>query len=197
MPDRFSIYISTELLHPLNLVALNCLLSKRHKKAVSSTLAGLGRGRAGRTAPPMGPNSFIFAYIFTEKCPCWRSTPPPNGCTPPYGKSWIRHCSILFGNYQIKTHFRQSHPRTSIMTNGKAFSQHKLFLCSNREQCIAHSLITVSLYSNSKAVHSQKVEDENMRYLVTAELILGLSSKQHNMGFYYIVLLPSWIGMNT
>ena len=30
-----------------------------------------------RTPPP----SFVFAYIFTKKCPRWRSTPPPNGST--------------------------------------------------------------------------------------------------------------------
>ena len=35
-----------------------------------------GGGRARRT-PPMGPNSFVFTYIFTKKCPRWRSTPPP------------------------------------------------------------------------------------------------------------------------
>ena len=51
---------------------------------------GGSRGRARRT-PPMGPNSFVFAYIFTKKHRVGRCT-PPNGCTPPYGKSWIRHC---------------------------------------------------------------------------------------------------------
>ena len=50
---------------------------------------GGSRGCAECT-PPMGPNSFIFAYIFTEKRMRWRSM-PPNGCTPPYGKSWIHH----------------------------------------------------------------------------------------------------------
>ena len=34
--------------------------------------------------PPMGPNSFIFAYIFAKKHPHQRST-PPNGSTPPMG----------------------------------------------------------------------------------------------------------------
>ena len=34
-------------------------------------LADLG----GCTSPPMGPNSFVFAYIFTEKHPHRRSTP--------------------------------------------------------------------------------------------------------------------------
>ena len=42
-----------------------------------------GRGRH----PPTVPNSFVFAYIFTEKRPHRRSAPPP----PPSGKSWIRH----------------------------------------------------------------------------------------------------------
>ena len=47
----------------------------------TNTLVDLG-GHAGHTPSPMGPNSFIFAYIFTEKCLRQRST-PPNGCTPP------------------------------------------------------------------------------------------------------------------
>ena len=33
-------------------------------------------------AHPTGPNSFVFAHIFAEKHPHWRST-PPNGSTPP------------------------------------------------------------------------------------------------------------------
>ena len=39
-------------------------------------LADLGGARAERTPPPMGPNSFVFAYIFTEKHLHRRSTPP-------------------------------------------------------------------------------------------------------------------------
>ena len=62
-----------------------------HERITHMALADLG-GRAGRTPPPMGPNSFIFANIFTEKCPCQRSTPPLMGAHPPYGKSWICHC---------------------------------------------------------------------------------------------------------
>ena len=58
------------------------------------TLADL-RGACRAHASPMGPNSFVFAYIFTEKCLHWRSTTPPNGCTPPYGKFWIRHWLTL------------------------------------------------------------------------------------------------------
>ena len=37
------------------------------------------------TCPPMGPNSFIFAYIFTKKHPCRRSMPPLMGACPPMG----------------------------------------------------------------------------------------------------------------
>ena len=44
------------------------------KDQLPVALADLG-GRARRTLP-MGPNSFVFAYIFTEKCPRQRSTPP-------------------------------------------------------------------------------------------------------------------------
>ena len=47
------------------------------------TLADLGGVPGARPPPPMGPNSFIFAYIFTKKCPRRRFTRPPNGCTPP------------------------------------------------------------------------------------------------------------------
>ena len=47
-------------------------------------LGGGGGERAGHTPPPMGPNSFIFAYIFTKKCPHWRSTPPLMGACPPW-----------------------------------------------------------------------------------------------------------------
>ena len=47
-------------------------------------ICGSRGGMPGACPPPMGPNSFIFAYIFTEKCPRWRSTPqwvhaPPTG----------------------------------------------------------------------------------------------------------------------
>ena len=41
---------------------------------------GGSRGRARRTPPPTGPNSFVFTYIFTKKRPLRRFTPP-------YGKS--------------------------------------------------------------------------------------------------------------
>ena len=36
-------------------------------------------------ATPVGPNSFVFAYIFVEKHPCWKSTPPLMGPRPPTG----------------------------------------------------------------------------------------------------------------
>ena len=50
--------------------------------ATMHTLADLHTKFSG-ARPPTAPNSFIFTYIFTEKCPRRRSTPP-------YGKSWIR-----------------------------------------------------------------------------------------------------------
>ena len=46
---------------------------------------GSGGGPAGCTAPPMGPNSFIFAYIFTKKRLHRRSTSPLMGAHPPTG----------------------------------------------------------------------------------------------------------------
>ena len=38
-------------------------------------LADLG-GRDGRTPPLTGPNSFVFTYIFTKKCPLTGPSPP-------------------------------------------------------------------------------------------------------------------------
>ena len=36
--------------------------------------------------PPTGPNSFIFTYVFTEKCPCQRlASPPTRVGVPPMG----------------------------------------------------------------------------------------------------------------
>ena len=52
------------------------MFSETSKQSLS-----IGGSRGGvpgaRPPPPMGPNSFVFAYIFTEKCPHRRSTPPP------------------------------------------------------------------------------------------------------------------------
>ena len=48
----------------------------------------IGRSRVavrGTRPPPMGPNSFIFAYIFSEKCLHRRSTPPLMGPHAPSG----------------------------------------------------------------------------------------------------------------
>ena len=65
--------------------------------AVSDTelIGGTAGGRAGLTPSPMGPSSFIFTYIFTEKCLRQRSLPPLMGACPPYGKSWIRHWNLF------------------------------------------------------------------------------------------------------
>ena len=55
-------------------------------------MADLG-GRARRTPPPTGPDFFISTYKIFEIYPPRESTPPLWGPRPPYGKSWIRHCS--------------------------------------------------------------------------------------------------------
>ena len=48
------------------------------------TLTDLG-GCAGHTPSPMGPNSFVFAYIFTKKCLHQRSMPLLMGAHSPMG----------------------------------------------------------------------------------------------------------------
>ena len=59
------------------------------KETISSQIGTqhIGRSRGGMpgTRPPMGPNSFIFAYIFAEKHPHQRSTSPLTGPCPPTG----------------------------------------------------------------------------------------------------------------
>ena len=49
-------------------------------------------GHCGACPPPTGSISFIFAYIFAEKCTRRRLVPPNGSAPPPNGKSWIRHC---------------------------------------------------------------------------------------------------------
>ena len=69
------------ILKPLQYMSIN-------KSYIQNALADLG-GMPG-AHPPMGPNSFIFAHIFTEKHLHWRST-LMGACSPPNGKSCICH----------------------------------------------------------------------------------------------------------
>ena len=47
------------------------------------SIGGSREGHAGHTPSPMGPNSFIFTYIFTKKCLRQRFTPTLMGERPP------------------------------------------------------------------------------------------------------------------
>ena len=79
-----------------------------------TTMVCIGRSRGGvpSACPPMGPNSFIFTYIFTEKCPHQRSTPPSNRCMPPLREIldpplvWCRRTAIsnLYSKNNPKYH---------------------------------------------------------------------------------------------
>ena len=81
---------------------------------------GGSRGACRAHAPPTGPNSFVFAYIFAEKHPRQRSTPPLTGPCPPlreildlplltagvrkekvllYSKTWVSCSSGLISVY--------------------------------------------------------------------------------------------------
>ena len=51
-------------------------LFRRSTRRCGNICIGGSRGACRAHAPPTGPNSFVFAYIFAKKCPCRRSTPP-------------------------------------------------------------------------------------------------------------------------
>ena len=69
--------------------------------SVLNSIGGSG-GACRRTSPPTGPNSFIFAYIFTEKCSRWRPKPPKMGPRPlrkildPALNNLVYHFYLLF-----------------------------------------------------------------------------------------------------
>ena len=67
--------------------------------------------------PPTGPNSFVFTYVFTEKCRCRRLTPPPTrvSAPPPTGNpgsapdKYGVFCSLaLYLDPKLKTYPRES-----------------------------------------------------------------------------------------
>ena len=49
------------------------------------SISGSGGGGMLGTCPPVGPNSFVFAYIFVEKHPHQGSTPHNGSMPPPMG----------------------------------------------------------------------------------------------------------------
>ena len=78
---------------------------------------GGSRGRAGHTPPPMGPNSFVFTYIFTKKHPCWRSSPPQWVHTPPTGNPGSATGLQKASNIQsVQLHIVTKNPCAIIVT---------------------------------------------------------------------------------
>ena len=74
----------------LDLMTLVLKLNLDVIKIYYHTLADLG-GHA-RCTPPYGTKFFRFHIHFCQKAPTSEVHAPPNGSTPPYRKSWIRHC---------------------------------------------------------------------------------------------------------
>ena len=114
-----------KLSHPCNMVYI--------------TLADLGGVPGARPPPPMGPNSFIFAYIFTEKCPRRRSTPPLTGARPPMrnpGSATASYCHILS---QAELHTNMFFNKTIMTANSGILTFHnvmpicKFRACSNED----------------------------------------------------------------
>ena len=83
--------------------------------------------------PPTGPNSFIFTYVFTEKCLCQRLVPPPTRVgTPPMGNpgSAPAACYIRLPAFQSAVpHFPSS---LDGIRNRKALNGSRLSECSNQ-----------------------------------------------------------------
>ena len=73
------------------------------------------------TCPPVGPNSFIYTYIFTKTHLHWRSMPPNPHL--PYRKSWICHCiwSLAFRPNESNSQL----PRCKCNRNSGRMHQHK------------------------------------------------------------------------
>ena len=82
-----------------NSLTFDFLFKKYHFPLLKMVFIGgsRGGGHAGCT-PPHGTQFFHFYIHFCQKVPMLEVHVPPNGSTPPYGKSWIRHwyfCSIF------------------------------------------------------------------------------------------------------
>ena len=85
---------------------------------ISVCIGGSGGAPSAHASPPTGSISFVFVYIFAEKCTHQRLAPPNGSAPPPNGKSWIRHwyvnlsqpiylhssCKVLLSHYIIHTH---------------------------------------------------------------------------------------------
>ena len=77
------------------------IISFSHTFSVKSTCIA-GPHPPNGSMPPMGPNPFVFAHIFGEKCLHLRSMPPLMGPHPSlYGKTWIHHCRAMPIGYGI------------------------------------------------------------------------------------------------
>ena len=67
----------------------------------------IGRSKGEpRMCPPLGP-------IVFQAWKCWpnnRLTPPPWGLVSPSGKSWIRHCSMIWSGVQNRGHWGENTP---------------------------------------------------------------------------------------
>ena len=85
----------------------------------------------------MGPNSFIFTYIFTEKCLRQRSTPLP------YGKSWILHWIFTLFNSkrQIGSHrsqFRFTTNYHATLISKQLFNLNVGIVVKTLQMCLAN-----------------------------------------------------------
>ena len=113
---------------------------------------GGSRGGAAARAPPTGSISFVFTYVFAEKCTRWRLAPPPppTGRRPPNGKSWIRH-------WKDHYHVHAESTRLLNIENLKHYIVYKILsnctrLCANQRSTRLCTKITLAMLVTTHSV---------------------------------------------
>ena len=80
--------VARSLMNQIQIILLQVSLCVCNSRNIMQCIGG-SRGGAASVCPPppTGSISFIFTYVFAEKCTSRRLAPPN-------GKSWIHHCSV-------------------------------------------------------------------------------------------------------
>ena len=111
LSNKLSLFQSLLLIHPVKPVSMKRLLKIDNKQ---KSLADLGG--ACRAHSPLWDPILSFLHTFSLKSARVVGPCPPNGCTPPYGKSWIRHWKSLIKVEIFCCNFTQFSPGLCKLT---------------------------------------------------------------------------------